>query len=87
MDKKRKMERDGQPAFGLPPGEASKHFLQHCSYQTKGPDMTDPMTEEMNSNPNCCDIENPSNLDLTKKEEDFIKHNLSMLLPLVDKAR
>jgi len=94
MDKKRKIEReyqperDGQPVFRMPPGEGFKHFLQHCSYQTNGPDITDAMIEVMNSNPNCCDIErNPSKLDLTKKEEDFIKHNLSTLLPLADKVR
>jgi len=87
MDKKRRTERDGQPAFGLPPGEGFKHFLQHYSYQTKGPDINNPMIEVMNSNPNCYNIENPSKLDLTKKEEEFIKHNLGTLLPLVDKVR
>ena len=29
---KEEIERDGQPAFGLPPGEGFKHFLQHHSY-------------------------------------------------------
>jgi len=100
MDKKRKIkddalpesqpERDGQPvqpAFRMPPGEGFKHFLQHYSYQTNGPDITDAMIEMMNSNPNCYDNETPSKLDLTKKQEDFIKHNLGTLLPLVDKVR
>jgi len=98
MEKKRKTEddglpeyqpeRDGQPVFRMPPGKGFKHFLQHCSYQTNGPDITDAMIKMMNNNPNCYDIErNPSKLDLTKKEEDFIKHNLSTLLPLEDKVR
>ena len=46
------------------------------------------MIKHVNNNRNCYDIEGkPSRLDLTDKQEDFIRRNLETLLPLVDKIR